>query len=230
MQELQADKNDLDRVYDNYQLGDLLTAVYRGSDYRFGCLHFAEPMGEGNYPDHLVNPPEFMQSGWTEFHEIPMVLHPQKGALLLTSVWYTDEYPQASLGELIEEEHSQLTALEWKIRDQLECVGYWANRAIVLGVGLVAGQRVPEDERPANVPDVAIIDRDKLPQLATHIDALFEHYTTPAARPVDEWGDRLVADLTADNSFLGCFVDEEQHINTYESCGLELDGLVEPAA
>ncbi len=101
------DKNDLDRIDSIYDLGGLFTAVYRDSDYRFGCLHFAEPMGDGNYPDYIAEPPDFMKSGWTYFHEIPMVLHPDKGALLLSTAGLFPDDPPEMLTACIEEEHSR---------------------------------------------------------------------------------------------------------------------------
>lgn len=225
----QSERNNLDNIYDIYGLGDLLTAVYRDSDYRFGCLHFAEPMGDGNYPEHLVDPPEFMRGGWTMNYEIPMVLHPRKGALLLTTPWLPDEAPAEFHTVSLEDEHTKLVALEWKIRERLESLGYWKDRPIVMGVGLVTCKRVADEIRPECIPEVALIDREKLPTFATHVDALFEHYTRGAAKPIDEWGARLVADIT-DSDLLGSFVDEESHIESYEGWGCELDGLVETAA
>jgi hypothetical protein len=224
------EKNALDCIDDIYQLGCLFAAVFRDSDYRFGDLHYAEPMGEGCFPDYIAEPPESMKSGWTYFHEIPMVLHPEKGALLLRTVWAGDDEPPETLTERIESDHSELTALEWKIRDRLESVGYWKNRPIVLGVGVVTSSLVPDDLRPANVPAVAVIDRSALPCFASHIDALFEHYKTPAAEPIDEWGARLVTDITDSPELLGGFVGEDNLIDGYEDWGCELDGLVEPAA
>lgn len=223
------EKNDLDRIGDIYGLGDLLTAVYRDSNYRFGCLHFAEPMGDGNYPDYIAEPPDFMKSGWTYHHEIPMVLHPEKGALLLSpaGLWHDD--PPEMLTTRIEEEHNRLVSQEWKIRHRLESIGYWKNRAIVLGVGVVTRHHVPDELRPDNMDEVALIDRNALPQFATHIDNLFAHYTTPAAQPVDAWGQRLVDDITDSESLLGGFVAEDSHIERYDDYGWDLDGLVEPA-
>ncbi|MFW5967517.1 MAG: hypothetical protein ACOCV2_08375, partial [Persicimonas sp.] len=54
-------------------------------------------------------------------------------------------------------------------------------------------------------------------------------YATPAAEPVEEWGDRLVEDITAKATQLGGFVDEESLIESYEDGGEEFEGLVEPA-
>jgi hypothetical protein len=225
-----TDENNLDCIGDIYDLGDLFTAVYRGSDYRFGCLHFAEPMGDGNYPDYIAEPPDFMKSGWTLHHEIPMVLHPDKGALLLSVAGLMHDEPPELLTAHIEEEHSRLVSQEWKIRNRLESIGYWKNRAIVIGVGVVTRHRVADELRPENVAQAALIDRDALPHFATHVDALFNHYTTPAAQPVEEWGQRLVADITDSQSILGGFLAEDSHIERYEDYGWDLDGLVEPAA
>ncbi len=225
----QTDKNDLDRIYDIYKLGDLFAAVYRDSDYRFGELHFREAMDDGDFPDHLVDPPESMQSGWTRVHEIPMVLHPDKGALLLRPAWVNDEEPEATLHQRIEETHNELTALEWRIRSRLESDRFWQNRPIVMGVGVVVSQPTAAGSRPDHIPEPAIIDREALPRFATHIDALFEHYTMPAAQPVADWGQRLVAELTAPNGPIGGFVGEQNLIEAYDGWGCELDGLVVPA-
>lgn len=221
------EKNDLDRIWDIYRLDDLLAAVYRGSEYRFGDLHFAEPLGEGKYPEYMAEPPECMKGGWTRHHEIPMVLHPEKGALLLRTAWSGEEEPPELLTERIEEVHSELTNLEWKICKRLEADPYWQNRPIVLGVGVVTSRRVPERLRPANVPEVAILDRDALPRFGAHIDALFEHYTTPSAETIEKWGSRLVDEITGEETRLGGFVGEESLIEAYEDWGHDFEGLVE---
>jgi hypothetical protein len=225
----EATTTKLDEIYDIYCLGDLFTAVFQDSDYRFGCLHFAEPMGDGEYPDYIAEPPDFMKRGWTRYHEVPMVLHPNKGALLMYPAGLSHDDQPEKLTENIEEEHSALVRLEWKIRNRLETVGYWKDRPIVMGAGVVTSHHVPDALRPDHLPEVAIIDRDKLPTFVTHVDALFEHYTTDAARPVAEWGERLVADITG-SDFLGGFVGEQNHIESYDRWGRELDGLVEKAA
>lgn len=98
-----------------------------------------------------------------------------------------------------------------------------------MGVGVVVTQPIAAGSHPDHIPEPAIIDREALPRFATHIDALFEHYTMPAAQPVADWGERLVAELTARNGPIGGFVGEQNLIEAYDGWGCELDGLVEPA-
>lgn len=217
--------------FDNYfQLSSLLCATFRDSDYRFGELHFAEPMDDGEYPEHLVDPPEFMRSGWTRFHEIPMVLHPEKGALLLRMTTTMRDEPREVLTARIEETHSELTNLEWKIRDRLEKLGYWGGRPIVMGVGVVTPETCPERLRPMSVDEEVIVDRRDLPRFAERIDEMFDYYTIDAARPVAEWGDRLIADITGSRKYLGGFLDEEHFLERYDDFGRPLDGAIKRAA
>lgn len=212
-----------------FELQSLLCAAYEGSDYRFGVLHFAEPMEDGEYPEHLVDPPDFLRSGWTWFHEIPMVLHPARGALLLRRAEPMEDEPAKALTARIENCHSELTNLEWKIRHRLEKLGYWKNRSIVLGVAVVTSERCPRRLRPVSVDETVLIDRDDLPKFAARIDEVFDYYTTDEARPVDEWGPRLVEDLTGSEDYLGGFYDEQSCLKMYDDFDRPLDGAVEPA-
>lgn len=229
MTDIKAQKNNLDRLCDIYDLGDLSSAVYRDTDYRFGCLHLAEAMDDGNYPDVFDAPPAFMQSGWTQYYEIPMLLHPNKGALLIGIVSEPANTPAKLLNAAIEEEHTHLVFMEWKIRKRLETIGYWKNRPIVMGVGIVTPHHLSAQSRPANLAEALLIDRPALPHFARHVDALFAHYTTPAAQLVAEWGERLVTDITDSDEILGRFVGEDSYFERCDDYGLNLDGLVERA-
>ncbi len=217
-------QNELDRFHD---LGDLFTAVYQGSDYRFGELHFAEPMGPDECPDHLIDPPDFMKGGWTWHHEIPTILHPEKGVLFFRMAYLRDDDHPRALTRRLEEKHKELTRLEWKIRHRLEGLDFWKDRPIVMGVGVVTQYRCHRRLRPKSVDAPVIIDRDALPRFASRVDDLFDYYTTPEAQPIDEWSQRLIRTITADQGHLGSFVDEESLISTYDEWDRPLDGLVE---
>ena len=224
-------KNGVSEEFDAiYDVADLLCAAYRGSDYRFGELHFAEPMGDGDYPDCLEDPPEFLRSGWTHYHEISMVLHPAKGALLLRMADPFDESDPESLTWAIAETHKELTTLQWKLERRLEQIGFWKDRPIVLGIAVVTTYPCPDEVRPAHISETMLIDRPKLPQFATHIDALFAHYTRDEAKPVTAWGQRLIDDITNSPDFLGGFVDEQQLLEFYDEFGSGLDNIVENVA
>ena len=226
MKIIKRNKNELDHFHD---LGDLLAAVYQGSDYRFGELHFAEPMGPDECPEHLIDPPDFMKGGWTKYHEIPTVLHPEKGVLFFRKAYLRDDDHPRALGLSIQEVHKDLIQLEWKLRHRLEELDFWKNRPIIMGVGVVTQYRCHRRLRPKSVDPAAIIDRDALPQFASHVDALFDHYTTPQAEPVSDWGQRLVRTVTTSQGHLGSFVGEESLIGTYDEWDRPLDGLVETA-
>jgi len=218
----------IDAIAALYDLGMLLHVVYRQTDYTIGVLHFGEPMGDDKCPDHLIDPPDFMKGGWTRYYEVPMVLHPQKGALLLRKV--SHDGPAESRGAIIEDTYSSLTNLEWKIRCRLERLGYWNNRPFTMGAGVITTASCPPDTSPVSVPDEAIIDRDDITRLPARIDQLFDHYATDSARPISDWGQRLIDDLTDSPGFVGDFVGEDSIAESYRECGPDLEGIVDPAA
>lgn len=225
-----APKQIVDPLDQFYQLPDLLCAAFYGSSYRFGELHFSEKMAEGEYPSYLVDPPDFMRGGWTRYHEISMVLHPEKGGLLLRMTEVPDDAPDEALTREIAEDHCALVGLMWKLHRRLEQVGFWKDRPIVLGVGLVTPHHCPDELRPANICETVLIDRKKLPRLPTHIDELFDYYTRPEALPVADWGERLITDLTTSPDLIGGFVDEDSLIEFYDEFAGGLDEVIEPEA
>ncbi len=224
----QTTDEEIKKIARLHDLGMLLYVVYRQTDYISGVLHFAEPMGDDECPDHLIDPPDFMKGGWTWYHELSVVLHPEKGALLLRKTGTSG--PSEVLSARIEETYSTLTNLEWKIRRRLEQLGYWKNRPFTMGPGVVTTSACPPEARPASVPDAAIIDRDDIARLPEHIDRLFDHYATESAKPVSEWGHRLIEDLTDSPGFVGGFIDEESIAENYHDWGPDLEGIVEPVA
>ena len=226
----QSQDNRTASICDFHDLSDILCAVYRDSSYHFGISFLSEAMADGEYPDHLVDPPEHMKSGWTRTHEIPMVMHPEKGALILRRAELLDGEPPSAIAARIEEVHSEATSLEWKMRHELEQLEFWKDRPIVMGVAVVTRHECPRKLRPLSVDAELIIDRDKLPAFPTHIDAIFDHYTTDAALPVDKWGQELIDHITAPPEPLAMqFTKRQDLIRTYEEWDCELDGLVETA-
>lgn len=218
----------IDELANLYNLSMFLYVVYRETDYTIGVLHFGEPMGDDECPDALVDPPEWLKGGWTWFHEIPMVLHPNKGALLLRKI--SDSASPDEMATTIEETYSKLTNLEWKIRRRLERLGYWNNRPFTMGAGVVTTTVCPPEARPVSVPEAAIIDRDGITEFPDRIDRLFDHYTTESARPTETWGDRLVEDLTGSSGLLGNFIDRESIAESYHDWGPDLEQIVDSAA
>ncbi len=219
-------QNELDRFHD---LNDLFCAVYEDSDYRFGELHLAEHMGPDEYPDHLIDPPEHMKGEWTYHHQIPMVLHPEKGALLLRTASLCDDDHPLSLRRHIHETHKELTNLEWKLRHRLEGLQFWSDRPIVMGVGVITRETCNDRLRPKSVDPPVVIDRNALPNFASHIDALFDYYTSPEVEPIHEWGERLIHVITTSQERLGSFIDETSLLRSYNEWDRPLDGLVKPA-
>ena len=223
MTETKADR--IDEIDTLYDLGEFLYAVYRETDYTIGVLSFGEPMADGEYPDHLGDPPEFMKSGWTMYHEIPMVLHPEKGALLVRRVapWLAKQ----GLAAAIEETYSELKNLTYKIRRRLDEVGGWQDQPFVMGAGVVTTRMCPGDRRPLSVPDVALIDRDGIRAFPQRIDGLFEHWGTECASPVESWGEALVEAVTESPGVLGDFYDEASLGEHYREFERNLEGVVE---
>ncbi len=228
MQKTARDTNALDTVYDHYRLGELLAAVYEGSEYRFGDLGFRELTDEARrHRDQLIAAGRGLPM-WV--YNIPTVLHPDKGALIFgVPALGSDTAPEDAPG-LIEEKHSETVQLEYKIRERLEEIGYWHAREIVFGVGLVTYWHLDEDDIPESVPRDIVIDRAGLPDFAAATDRIFDYYTTKNAQPVSEWGPRLIEDLTDSPNFLGKFLDEQHLIEGHECSGREFDGLVRRAA
>ncbi|MGM0559384.1 MAG: hypothetical protein ACQEVA_23575, partial [Myxococcota bacterium] len=87
-----------------------------------------------------------------------------------------------------------------------------------------------EDDIPESVPRDIVIDRARLPEFAACADRIFDYYTTRNAKPVSEWGPRLIEDLTDSPNFMGSFLDEDHLIEGHERSGREFDGLVRRAA
>lgn len=52
------------------------------SPLEFGTVELSRPMADGEYPEHLIDPPKEMRSGWTERRQIDVAMHAQLGVLL----------------------------------------------------------------------------------------------------------------------------------------------------
>lgn len=210
-------------------LCELLAATYRDTDYHFGELHFPIPMSpeeardvygdvyRGGYGDGLDH------RGAMTVHQIPMLMHPEKGALMLRDVYcHPSDAPEA-LAECIEVEHSEVIALEWKVRDQLEMLGSWRAQPVVLGVALVSRLDCPAHQRPRGVAPEIIIGREDLADFAERIDSIFEYYSTPARSAVSDYGARLICDIEGSPEICGSFVDRDLLIQSYIEHGCVLD-------
>ncbi|MGM0557276.1 MAG: hypothetical protein ACQEVA_12910, partial [Myxococcota bacterium] len=168
------DTNALDSVYDHFRLGEFLAAVYEGSDYRFGDLCFRELTDEAHqYRDKFIAMGRGLPM-WV--YNIPIVLHPEKGALIFGVPHLGSDTAPEDAPEFIEEKHSEMVQLEHKIRQRLEELGYWHTREIVFGVGLVTYWHLEEDDIPESVPRDIVIDRARLPEFAACADRIFDYY------------------------------------------------------
>ena len=221
----------LDHIYDGYQLESVLTAAFEGSDYRFGTLdvHVRQPNVPKKYRIFPNKPERPGRTSYTVFG-LQAVMHPQRGALLLGAAHVSADDRPGAVPRRIQERFDELIWLESIIRERFEEVEFWVDRPIVMGVGVVTGRRVAPGRYPSDVPGPAIIDREKLPNIAAHLDTLFDYYTTERAHPVDAWGPKLIEELTDHTAGVCTFIGEESLIDTYEEWGREFDGLVDSAA
>lgn len=95
-----------------YMPQEFFTKALINSPVEFGTLELSRPMGEGEYPEHLVDAPPELRTGWVERRQIDLAMHPQLGALVCG---YVEGEESAEIKSGLEEELRRLK----KDREQL---------------------------------------------------------------------------------------------------------------
>ena len=68
---------------DNYYIPtELFCKSLINSPVEFGTATIAVAMEDGEYPDHLNDPPEDMRQGWTQYYELELAQHPHRGLMI----------------------------------------------------------------------------------------------------------------------------------------------------
>lgn len=183
----------------------LLVRRLADTDYRTGRLHVPEPVPEA----HLSKPADATPAGWVTRDRVETVLHPARGALLLRDVTARPDEPTVLVRDRIERIHEQLAELQRKLRRRLDESAFWRSRPIALGVGIVVRGSVSSTAIPRRVPDELIVDDTDPDNFEARLEEVFDYYGTPATTPVDEYGPRLVEDLTDSPEWIGNFIGEE---------------------
>jgi hypothetical protein len=109
-----AVKKDDDRCI---QPGDFYARELINSSIEFATVTITEHLPDGEYPEFLVDPPEFMQSGWRWNEEIDVAMHPHYGALVCGTV---SAYKGPLLAEELEAERERLELQRDKLVEALE--------------------------------------------------------------------------------------------------------------
>lgn len=200
---------------------DLLAATYRDTDYHFGELHFPVPMTPEEA--RMIYGGALNHQCARTVHQIPMLMHPDKGVLMLRDVYCRPEESSEVVSERIEVEHSELVTLQWKVLDQLEMLASWRAQPVVMGAVLVCRRDCPAQCQSGGVAPEIIIGREQLVDFSERIDSIFDYYTRPTSPPVSDYGERLIRDLTGSPEICGSFVDRDVLIRSYVEHGCELD-------
>ena len=193
---------------DCQSVDEVLMQALIDTDYRFGTLHFSEPRTE----DSGGSSSAAMIATWV--HEIEMVLHPRRGALLLRGVYRNPMEPRDLLRARIGEAHAQLADLQRKIRSRLDADPRWRGRPVVLGIGVIVMGDFRRDDLPFGVPRQLIVETPQLESLEDRLEELFEYYTTPAVEPVEVYGEDLI-DVLTNCPDMGRFFDEASTVELY---------------
>ncbi|MFU8804680.1 MAG: hypothetical protein ACNA8W_12775 [Bradymonadaceae bacterium] len=135
----------------------------RRSDLDFGTLYFDQPMGKGNYPEVLVDPPSFMKDGWVWVDEIDLVIHPVWGALVLG---YCDRL------EDFKEEIERVQALAEKLRIFIANDPIWSAHPHVMDVAMI----IFDDEWAAlgGMEAQITIWQDQFDEIEGRLEKIFE--------------------------------------------------------
>jgi hypothetical protein len=107
-------KKDDDRYI---QPSDVYARELVNSSIEFATVTITEHLPDGEYPEYLVDPPEFMRSGWRWNEEIDVAMHPHYGALICGTV---SAYKGPLLVEELDEERERLDLQREKLVDALE--------------------------------------------------------------------------------------------------------------
>ena len=188
-------------------LDEALMQALLETEYRFGTLHFSEP----RIDDDCRGAPNQIAT-WV--HEIDMVLHPDRGALLLRSCSLESGETRQKLFERIRKTHSQLADLQRKIRSRLDADPFWRGRPVVLGIGVVIRRQSKRCQLPFGVPPELVIHESDLDDLPARLQRLFDYYATPETVPVEDYGPQLISALT-ESAEMGRFFDEAAVIELY---------------
>ncbi len=187
-------------------LEELLVAELSESNLRFGRLHFWEPV-DAHDPDELFETIDGSITDWVTYHQVQLVFHRTRGALLLRDCDLTDA-PPIAIRDRLQRTHHHLVSLQRKLRRRLDERPYWRGRPIVLGVGIAVHGPFSEGLLPRGVPADLLIETSPRPKLEARLEALFDFYSTPATRPISDYGPRLVSALTESPTWIGNVIDE----------------------
>lgn len=179
------------------------------SRYRVGRLDFTNSLTD----EHLKAIDERHDGtpgGWRVHEPVDMVLHPEKGAILVAHCAVDPAHPEYVIRRRVEQIHTRLVDLQRKIRRRLDESDFWRDRPIVLGIGITVCAVLPDDAIPPHIPPEVICDCSTPGGVERHLEQLFDFFATPASTPIAAYGRRLVSDLTDSPGWIGTFFDESE--------------------
>lgn len=198
-----------------YALKEFVARALQGTDYRFGEIHFAEPMGGESTWGYRVVALGAPRGAVTVFHEIAVVIDPRRGMLLMRDTGRCWGESQRQLSRRTAQEYRELRRLEAKIRERLALESFWQDKVAPIASAIVVGRERPRAIRvPAGVAADAVLNRDVLADFKGQLDRLFEALLPAGACRAPETLERLVYEV-AESGQLGAFFDEEYLLDFY---------------
>lgn len=183
------------------------------SPLEFGTTTIPEPMPDGEYPEELSDPPDFMKSGWTWFHEVDIAMHPYYGALVCGSVL-------APSRELIAEElESEIATLKkaraalWRALDDSPNFDGARPPIGLFIVMMNADKRQFPFEWDMN--DAWLCSIDQLHSIRGHMMTAMEMAAEEADPPFTDYGARFVAAVRSLGGRDGGYTSALEWLNTF---------------